>query len=231
MLGILRNTPFSCSRVVYIMPEEFTVTVSSSLDTTYLRHGLHTMVIPIEPDLLAYIGQIIMHWGHFECTMDTLIREIHVGLKKTPPDNWDSKSFSQRKKLFRDITQAYCARVGWEDEIGEFAKICADAADLHWRRNIIAHGIYQPVAETKKYPQHWVAVGTRKKEPVNLRVDETTLKKLFYDLGHLNGHLMALLARKGASFSHLTLTLPDAQLLQDSPSGDLQFLPIRNGSS
>ena len=73
-----------------------------------------------------------------------------------------------------------------------YRKLLGAAADLHWRRNLVAHGHYLvtfPPAGTDA-PSFW-AEGTHKGKPVRLSIDETTLDKLWHDIAHLVGELRA----------------------------------------
>lgn len=200
--------------------------VQFSLEHAYLKEGCHTLVIPIENKLLELIGNIAVQWGHYEVIMNALIEAFHVRLCREPPQRWQRLGFKKRKELFRDIMGDYFTAVGWQDEIAPFKAICARAADLHWRRNVIVHGFYRAAREAG--PVRYTAWGNHKGREVSIPITDPILRQLFHDLAHLNGEVAARLAARGASIDDLSLAFDDTQILQGPEHGSFEFLPNAN---
>lgn len=208
------------------------VTARAELDTRYLKNGLVTLIIPMRPKLAEFIGFIVAQWGGFEVRMDALIDGFHKGLKKDPPENWNRLPFKKRKELFKTTYREYLPQVGWADEIAPLDNICATAADLHWRRNVIVHGFYRyHLPATYNGPEddvHMTAYGRHKNRDVEIELSEETLSKLFHEIAHLNGDLMSRMARRGVSIDNPEMLVEDKWFLQDQEHGSFQTAPIPN---
>ena len=202
------------------------INVQFSLEHAYLKEGCHTLVIPIEPKLLELIGYIAVQWGHYEVIINALIEAFHVRMYRQPPEKWQRFGFRKRKELFLGIMSDYFTSIGWHDEIAPFKAICARAADLHWRRNIIVHGFYRVARETG--PIRYTAWGNHKGREVSIQVTDPILRQLFHDLAHLNGEVVARLADRGATFDDLSVAFDDTQILQGPEHGSFQILPNAN---
>lgn len=204
--------------------------VSAALDVRYLRDGLATLVIPLEPRLAELIGLIIAQWGGFEARVNALIKALHTAMGKLPPDHWERLGFRRRKELLKDAYREYLPLVGWESETPLLDSICGNASDLHWRRNVIAHGFYRyfrpPENSAPDVHALLVAFGTHKNRDVQIDLTEDVLSKLFHDIAHLNGELMRLLARRGVSIDIQEIVIEDKWLLQDQEHGKFQTVPM-----
>ncbi|HKT14660.1 MAG TPA: hypothetical protein VJR87_04560 [Allosphingosinicella sp.] len=210
------------------------VTARGELDARYLKNGLVTLIIPMRPKLAELIGFIVAQWGGFEVRMDAFIDGFHKAMRKDPPENWKRLPFRKRKELFKATYREYLPEVGWGDEIAPLDNICATAADLHWRRNVIVHGFYRyHLPATYKGPEddvHMTAYGVHNKRDVEIELSEETLAKIFHDIAHLNGDLMSRMARRGASIDNPEMLVEDKWFLQDQEHGSFQTVPIPNRS-
>ena len=197
---------------------------------THLKAGEHTFIIPLKDEIAMLLGQIVVYWGAFELRMDLLIETVSARLNKEPPVGWKTMNFKKRKELFRDIMRDYTTQL-FPQLSATFNSIAGTAADLHWRRNLVAHGYYQVIPDAKPNEQgicgtSYTAHGLVNDKPKFIAIDAKTLEKLWHDISHLNGKMLAALNVMGGKMTSLDLVIPDTDLLQDQQSGNFRLLPI-----
>ncbi|UYQ71608.1 hypothetical protein OF122_16425 [Pelagibacterium flavum] len=212
------------------MPDQTTIKIEGSFKLTHLKPDAHTFLIPLKDDVAMLIGQIVVYWGAFEVRMDVMIEAISERLYKSPPQGWKRLAFKKRKELFRDLMREYTAAL-FPDLTQTFDQICGNAADLHWRRNLVAHGYYElggdgeddeAGAQGASYTAHGEVKGKSKSLPVTPDI----LEKLWHDIAHLNGALLVAINFMGGKVSSAGFVIPDKDLLQDQQSGNFRLLAI-----
>lgn len=172
---------------------------------------MHLAVIPVPPETLILIGQVVAYWGDFEVKLNEIIRSALEVLQRDEP-NWPRRAFRKRKELF--LTLAEEVWQGAPEIVAEVKAHMGTAADLHWRRNAVTHGFY-----AFTYPPHSSgettirAEGHHKKRAVTVPIDVPTLEKLWHDIAHLTGNFTETL-RKVINLPAAWQTLPDRYLLE-----------------
>ena len=186
--------------------------VTASFKIEHLRDGGHIVYLPIPDDVFRLIGAAVAHWGTFEVEMNKLIAALLAAIPKVVP-GWERLGFTKRKKLLVDLIKAHL-----EGTIPEAAKryraMLGMAADLYWRRNLVAHGQYRvtfPPAGPNA-PTFW-AEGVHNGKTVQISIDAPTLEKLWHDIAHLGGELRAIAALHG-SVEGWPWTFPDKEILR-----------------
>ena len=210
----------------------FTANVTAKLDVRHLKAGEYTLLIPVPDEIATEIGRVAIGWGGFEQRMDALIDMIFRCTGNEPIPNWRRLSFRKRKEIFRGLVTAYTDKV-FPDETEIIRKIADRSADLHWRRNIVAHGyiaIY-PKPDRDVPGQRdtgFVALGKHKGKDIRMPLEVESLQKLWHDIAHLGGALMASVARMGGGTHGLSpeIVVADRDFLREAPRGKFQILPI-----
>ena len=200
------------------------------LNQDYLRDGEHTLVIPVPDEISILVGKIAVGWGGFEIRMDKTIEAILIRLGQKGPQSWQRMNFKRRRKLFKDTLANYTKQL-FPNETETFRTIADTAGDLHWRRNTVVHG-YVNVRVTATSGASgeiaFFATGIHNNKQVDIPLDGPTLEKLYHDIAHLGGNLMAAINRMGGTFVTPTpeFVISDREILQGPPQGSLTPLPI-----
>src|SRR5471032_360643 len=120
------------------------------------------------PDnLFRLIGLVAAHWGTFEVEMNKLVDALLRAIGQTVP-GWERQGFARRKKLLVDLVKANLETT-FPIAAANYRKLAGDAADLHWRRNLVAHGLYRVTfpAAGPEQPNFW-AEGVHKNRAVKI---------------------------------------------------------------
>lgn len=213
------------------LPDKIDLTFSApTLNSQHLEDGKHTFIIPFDDTVAALVGQIIAYWGAFEIRMDATTDHIATIMARDLPQNWKRLPFKKRKVMFRDLSRDYTLAM-FPAHTRDFELITSTAADLHWRRNLVAHGYYEATPgrkepDTGKYLIRYHATSVIKGVRQTIQLDEETLEKLWHDIAHLNGHLLSTINKMGGESSALEIVVQDKDLLQTDPQGTVRMLPI-----
>ena len=206
------------------------VQISAKLDMRYLKAGEHTLIIPVPDEIALLIARIVILWGAFELRMDAAIASVLHSLSKAEPHRWKFQSFDQRKTLFKELMIEYTNK-SFPHETDTFRKIADQSGDLQWRRNTVAHGYVKgrsiPNAKSPTgFDVIFYAVNHYKGRDIQIDLDEATLGKLWHDIAHLGGNLMAGISRLGGHFDTVSpeIVVADKDVLQSTPSGNLPIL-------
>lgn len=211
-------------------PDKIGLRFSSSLVSDHLRLGAHTFLIPFDDEVSKIVGQVIAYWGAFELRMDVTTKTVMNAMNHTPPTGWERLSFKKRRVLFRDTMRAYTMEL-FPHLALELDTIALNASDLHWQRNLVAHGLYVITPDTnanKDSPSNVKIVATSvvRGKTREMPLEIKTLQKLWHDISHLTGHLLYVIGQMGGKISSLDIVIPDTDLLQDAQSGNFQILAI-----
>jgi hypothetical protein len=186
-------------------------------------------LLPLDPDVEVLIGKVVVYWGAFEIRMDTLIAELSKGMGERLEVGWKRQQFVKRKAIFKSLIVKYAKQMfpEWENRLAQLAD---NAGDLHWRRNLVAHGYYEIEPIPSEIPgksgiYRFKASGEVKGQMRTLAIDEPTLAKLWHDIAHLLGELLAFINRTGAKTSGFDMVIPDDDLL-DQQGGSFRLLAV-----
>lgn len=213
------------------MSNKIQIKFEGAFKITHLHEGGYTFFLPLNDNVARLIGQIIVYWGAFELRMDKMIEVAHTSLGTPASDGWKTLPFKKRKTLFRDIMRTYSSRVCPQEKV-IFDQIVTKSGDLHWRRNVVAHGYYnmgwhETPDEDGLYKSLYTANGTVKGTTRSIRIDEDTLEKLWHDIAHLTGDLLAAINRIGGTAGDgRELVIADRDLLQGPQSGSFHLLAM-----
>jgi len=187
--------------------------VGGGFNISYLKEGQNVAFLPMPNKILRLIGQVIIYWGLFEVQLDSLIASALTAVKRDEP-GWNRQGFAKRKKLFVDLVKSDL-EPSFPAAAARYRKIAGDAADLYWRRNIVAHGAYRvtfPPAGDES-PYFW-AEGVHNGRDVKIDIDEPTLEKLWHDISHLTGGLVATVPLHGSVSGEWPMTFSDTEILR-----------------
>jgi len=217
-------------------PDGSSISVGGTLDLRYLRAGEHTLILPVPKEIIELVGFVVMQWGAFEQRVDALIAHVGHGMSFPLPDNWRRLSFKKRRKIFKTLMAKYTAQM-FPNESRVFADISLQAADLYWRRNVVAHGYMDlravpDAASPTGHRATFHARGTQNGHDVEVSLDFDSLQKLRHDIAHLGGNLMAATYRMGGRVENgqQDLVVADIEFLSDAQHGSFQTVPIPNKS-
>jgi hypothetical protein len=188
-------------------------TALTVLRPQYLTEGKYTTIMPLPDKIFCLVGLVVVHWGTFETEMDKVIQGILLAVKKEV-DGWERQAFSKRKSLFVDLVKAHIA-TAYPIAATQYRELLGSAADLQWRRNLVSHGVYRvtfPPAGPES-PFFW-AEGIHKGKPISLQINEETLDKLWHDIAHLTGGLLATVSLHGKVGGEWPMTFSDTEILQ-----------------
>ncbi len=195
--------------------DDVTVNLFGKIPVSHFKPGEYTLVVPLPDKLLTLIGLIVVQWGAFELRMDASIEMVIPRLHKNI-GSWRKKPFKQRKKLFKKLMSEYTQSM-FPKESETFISIADKAGELQWKRNAIAHGFYKtrvnPDLPSNSVDK--VKFFTRAEHNGNeviLPIEGEELTKLWSDISHLGGNLMAALHRMGASFSEYEILIEDEDI-------------------
>lgn len=186
-----------------------TYQASANFKIPYLKEGLHSAFLPVADELFDLIGRVAAHWGAFEHHFDVVIAAVLVVDGREVP-GWKRMSFKKRKELLLDLVSYPGAPVA---EVEAFRKVCATAASLHWRRNVIVHGRYAMTVLPYSSSAIFRAEGEVKGRAVTIPLNHTTLEKLWHDIAHLSAALRQAAEMIG-EIGGFWPTLPDTELLR-----------------
>lgn len=218
-----------------ILPSErVAVTTKIGFRIDHLQKGKYTFLLPLDPEVATLIGQIAVYWGAFEVRMDALIESLSKRNGTQPQEGWRLQSFKKRRDLFKkeisQYTQSQFEGVARFSELhAPFMALCANSGDLHWQRNILAHGYYEikPRQMPNVNPSYYfVAHGKVKGQIRTILIDVPTLSKLWHDVAHILGDLMVLVNRMGGRINEWDQVVPDEDLLRDEPHGTVRTLDL-----
>jgi hypothetical protein len=200
-----------------------TYTVSGSFKLPYLKEGLHVGLIPMDDVLLKLIGQVTIQWASFENWHNKLIEALLTAAKRDEP-GWRTRAWRKRKVLLVQLVEQLFA-ANTPDAVTAFRKIAAEAAALHWKRNVVVHGTLGIVMQPHSSIATFTACGFHNGQAVEVALDVPTLEQLWHDLAHLNGALKQA-ALTIADLDGFWPSLPDKQLLQLFQETGRPQLPI-----
>jgi|SRR5665213_806424 len=186
---------------------------AGGFNISYLKEGENVVLLPMPNNILRLIGQVVIYWGLFEVQLDSLIASALAAVKRDEP-GWNRQGFAKRKKLFVDLVKTDL-EPNFPAAAAGYRKIAGDAADLYWRRNTVAHGKYRvtfPPAGDES-PSFW-AEGVHNGRDVKIPIDEPTLEKLWHDISHLTGGLVATVRLHGSVAGDWPLTFSDTEILR-----------------
>jgi hypothetical protein len=212
------------------MADKIKVKVGHPRPLPSLIKGKHTFMMALDDEIMVMLGKIVVYWGAFEVRMDSLIETISDRMRRPSPPGWRRMSFKKRKELFRDTMREYTKSM-FPILTKVFDDICATSADLHWRRNLVAHGYYELIPngvldEDGSQGIKFVANGEVNGRKTSINVDLPTLDKLWHDISHLNADLLVAITQMGGKVSSIDLVIPDIDVLQAEESGNCRLLSI-----
>jgi hypothetical protein len=184
-------------------------------DVRYMRKGQHSVMLLLPEAYHAPIGLVIAYWGNFEVAFDACLAALISGESADggtrDTSNWNRRRFKRRSSLFKKICSEWLST--WKAvEAKKLATIADRAGDLHWRRNMIAHGVYSYTIP----PYSSVATNCRAinhESGDEMPFDEHVLKKLYHDISHLTAELIMTL-KTFCSVEGPFLALPDTEVLR-----------------
>lgn len=207
------------------MADQVIVTVQGAFRHEHLAKGRHTFLLPLDPEVESLIGKVVVYWGALELRMDTLTEGVAEAMGERPlPPSWRRQPFKTRKKVFKSKLVTY-AKLLFPAWVGPLAQLCDSAGDLHWRRNIVAHGYYE-LEPLQGGTHRFKASGEVKGERREMTIDAATLNKLWHDISHLLGDLMLFINHTGAKTTSLDLVIPDHDLLERDGDGKFRLLAV-----
>lgn len=158
--------------------------------------------------LLVLIGEITILWADFEYRLNTIIESM---VEDGSEPGWEVRSFRKRKEMLLRIVKKNFAHS--HDGISAFRAVCADAADIHWRRNVIVHGTLRfRILPQSKDTLYW-SEGVHKGRLVEIPLDEENLDKLKHRIAHAIGALKCAIEML-ATIEGFWPAWPDTYLLQ-----------------
>jgi hypothetical protein len=187
------------------------------------KEGRHSFLIPLSTETAQLLGQVLIYWGAFEHRIDLTIQAFLDASQEKEPEGWRQMNFKRRRTLFKDLAVTF-ASAHHPQEVEALRKVFSDSGELHWRRNVYAHGYYalssdetpnqEGVAQLKI-----VAHATVKGQKRSLPVEPAPLTKLWHDISHLTGDLLTSMGRMGARMEgvELELVVSDTDLLRQRP--------------
>lgn len=211
------------------MADQVELDIKFSFRHEHLKKGHHTFLLPLEPEVENLVGKVVIYWGAFELRMDTVTDSVTavMGKHATPlPSGWRRQPFVKRKALFKSVLTGYTRLMfpDWESRVRQLAD---QSGDLHWRRNLVAHGYYQtePVAGSQG-EYRFRAYGDVKGQRRSLLIDVDTLNKIWHDIAHLLGDLMSFVNHTGATTNAIDLVIPDDDILREGKQGSVRVLAV-----
>ncbi len=210
--------------------EQTVVEFGGQFNTVHMAAGKHLLVIPLPDEVAVLMGRIAVQWGAFEERMDMIVGTTLAGYGRDEK-GWKQRSFRKRSKLYKDLMVEYSTTY-CPNETAALRAVAADASQLHWRRNIVVHGIVEIHGDGSGAHQpaaRFTAHGSHNGKMVALPLDVETLSKLWHDIAHLGGALMMAYFRMGGALvpgKSQELIVADADLLQGPQSGSFRTVPI-----
>ncbi len=180
---------------------------------------------PIPWEFYPIIGQITAVWGSFEVRLDLVIGWLIKETGKTLNHDPTRLNFRKRKELCKDLI---LLRFGASPAIPKFlTDVLSDAADLHWRRNLIVHGAISMVCEFVNVAPPRLRFMLRaegRHNGKNLSQDYSfdNLENLYYKIAHLHGRLDFVVGRE---VDNPLLSSQDRQTLREFAENNLPSLP------
>jgi hypothetical protein len=160
---------------------------------------MHSAAVFLPAAFHAPIGLVIATWGQFEETFDAALCALISGESQDGghrnTGEWQNTKFKRRQELFKSICAEWLA--SWRpNEATSLNDLLGRAADLHWRRNMIAHGRFvYSILPHSSTASNFRAISVRKNR--EMPIDEEKLKKLHHDIAHLTGELAVTFKRIG----------------------------------
>ena len=157
-------------------------------------------VPPMSPAPLATaVGLALLSWSSIERQFDEVLAAIISTNGNQPNDAWKRMGFKRRCALFKTEMKPIFEN---HPNIMKFLRqALGDCKILHWKRNALAHGRCAVSFEIKNNPGTELATITPRlnilanrgaiQEELNFSEDD--LQDLYYELGHLNGRLAAII--------------------------------------
>jgi hypothetical protein len=161
----------------------------------YLKKGKHSAVLFLPEAFHAEIGLIIAHWGQFEMLFNVALgalidAEAQSGTVRDT-EGWKRSQFKRRRTMFKEVCTEWLSTWKHKEALA-LLKISDRAGDLAWKRNMIAHGLYQmTILPHSSTAIDCVAVNEETNERFSF--DLHVLRKLWHDIAHLGGDLLITL--------------------------------------
>lgn len=184
---------------------------ATQVHVEYLKPGRHIVILPIDDRLMSLIGSVVFHWGAFENLFNQVIEALLTASGREE-EGWSHRSFRGRKLLFKSLV-AQLVKPRDPEAAKAMVKCAGAAADLHWRRNVVAHGTYRFDRPTETSGLVFSASGVHKGRDVTIKIDDQTLLKLRYDIAHLMGDF-TIAVSPAVELSGQLPTWPDTHVLQ-----------------
>jgi hypothetical protein len=155
----------------------------------YIFEGLKAPAVtpPSDGLLYGYVGQLAIAWGSFEADLNALLDAMLFAAGEDPK-RAHIGPFRTRKDLFRRhmaLAFATCPTI-----CTTLDRVLAEAAQLHWRRNIILHG------EISTGPLDGSgilkATGEHNGKLIQLEYRSETLRAFLLRVAHMHGLLQAI---------------------------------------
>jgi hypothetical protein len=184
-------------------------------DIRFMRKGKHSTLLFLPKEYHASIGLIVAYWGNFEVVFDSMLDGLLEGEKSggvvRSTTDWRKQKFRCRNSIFKEVCSEWLST--WRPtEAQTLLQISDTAADLHWRRNMIAHGTYaftMPPNSNVATRCRAISASTGKEMPF----DEKVLKKLYHDISHLTADLV-MTVRAFGEIQGPFHALPDTEILR-----------------
>lgn len=180
-----------------------------------MKKGKHSVFLALPEKYHAPIGLVVAFWGHFETAFDACLDGLIQGEMadggSRDTKEWKKRKFRTRRALFKTLCSEWLS--SWKpDAASKLIDIADRSADLHWRRNMIAHGTYAyAISPHSHIAENCRAINAETGQ--EMPFDEMVLKKLYHDISHLTADLVLTFR----SFGEVTgpfSALPDTEILR-----------------
>jgi len=150
-------------------------------------------VPPLPDDFCPWIGKLMLAWSELERLLDGLLVALAKHNGTPDPNDINGMNFRRRKKLCKDLLKAAPLTPA---TVAAIKLILNDAADLHWRRNFIAHGkltarlsVINPGTDAIAIESTLSVTSRHNGKNVTLTYKVAEVEDLFYKIAHAGGRL------------------------------------------
>lgn len=184
--------------------------MAAEFDRRFLKKGAHVAALPVAPELFQHLGLVIAYWGTFENQVDSLLAGGFLA-EGIEPDSWRRRRYAERMDMLTDLIGRL--RGTDSEDAQAFQRIRGRAANLHFKRNIVAHGTYRMRMKAHSSLTTFWAEKEVRGRLRTIEMSEPALSELWHDIAHLLATFM-LAASKFSVFDGFCPVLEDTYLLE-----------------